>query len=81
MTNLAPVHIVARGAVRVGKSVALHEIYIALKAVGIPVEYANESDALSERRMVDMDAERERLIKGGLAVILHEANNGEAADK
>jgi len=76
-----PVHIVAKGAVGAGKSVALHEIYIALRAVGIPVEYANEADALSERRMVDMDAERERQIKSGLAVILHESHDGQPENK
>lgn len=73
---MTPVHIIADGAVGCGKSAILHEIYIALKAIGVPVEFANEDEALGERRMVDIDASLESHLKDGLSVVLHEARRG-----
>lgn len=72
---MTPVHIIAKGAVGCGKSAILHEIYVALRAIGVPVEFANEDEATSERRMVDVDAALEQHLKDGLSVILHEAHS------
>jgi hypothetical protein len=70
---MTPVHIVAKGATGCGKTAVLHEIYIALKAIGVPVEYARPAEAESERRLGTPD-DMDRLLKEGLSVILHEEN-------
>lgn len=74
---MTPVHIVARGAVGCGKTAVLHEIFIALRAIGVPVEYASPAAAESERRMGVAD-DMDSLLREGLVVILHEEHGKEA---
>ncbi len=52
---MAEVRIIAAGPVGCGKSAVLGEIEIALRAIGLPVRYADEREAQSEKNMTHAD--------------------------
>jgi hypothetical protein len=52
---MSEITITVRGRVGSGKSAILGEIEILMKALGIPVRYANEEAAASEKRMTGAD--------------------------
>ncbi len=68
---MKPVQIIAKSPVGCGKTGVLHELYIALRAIGVPVFYADPKAAESDRRLGTVD-DMDRLIKEGLTVVLHE---------
>lgn len=52
---MADVTVTISGPVGCGKSAIAGEIEIAMRAIGVPVRYADEAGALSEKRMTHAD--------------------------
>lgn len=52
---MSQITVTVSGPVGCGKSAIAGEIEIALKAIGVPVTYADEAAALSEKRMTHAD--------------------------
>lgn len=52
---MSEITVTVSGPVGCGKSAIAGEIEIALKAIGVPVKYADERDAQSEKRMTGAD--------------------------
>lgn len=52
---MSEITVTVSGPVGCGKSAIAGEIEIALKAIGVPVRYADEREALSEKRMTGAD--------------------------
>jgi deoxyadenosine/deoxycytidine kinase len=52
---VSEITVTVSGPVGCGKSAIAGEIEIALKAIGVPVRYADEREALSEKRMTGAD--------------------------
>lgn len=52
---MSQITVTIKGPVGCGKSAIAGEIEIALKAIGVPVRYADEGAATSEKRMTGAD--------------------------
>ena len=66
---MTEITIMVSGPVGIGKSALLHEIEIALKAIGVPVRYADPEKMRAEKNAVDMGDAIDLARKSGAVLI------------